>query len=1391
MAKRYFNWKLAIVLVIGLVVLGITAYGLRQWQRSRGAGRGLEAGNKAYNERKWEEAARDLGRYLTVASNDVPTLLKYADAQLNIRPTKRSNVRQAIAAYRNILITDENNSEAAMRLAELYLGMGMPGEAELIAGRALETSQSPKLRRMLAVALANQRKFKEAAEELKAIIKEYPEQILAYGVLGQLIEQRPADFSQAPQFWFDEAVKNNPSAAEAYIIRGAYYLRHRDRVKALADLEQAEKQDLSDPSIRLRLAMEFINTNALDKAEEHLVAVQMAEPANQALWQAWARLALRSQSKAKMLKVAETGLKELSSQPWDFMLVAAELFIRCGRLDSANDCISKLRQKDIAPATVAFLEGLVADQKQQGYEAVECWRRAMQLGNKSPQIRLAIVSALSRLGDMQSALQQLRTLVSERPDFLNGRLAFARMLAQTGDWAGAAEQARMASQISPDSLNAALLYIRTRIQLLQQSQADKDFPIWQDINEQLARLENATNGALEVRLLQFQLAMRLGNFTDAEALVTELKKAYPSQIKVAMAGVELLTTQDKTDEAILKLYDVSDAFPQSIIPLRYLASLLAAKDRRSECEKIIKDALTRMERTAAKRELGLLLAGFYNRWNEQEKRFQLLNSLVYDFPDDIILSRELLRCKKVIKNSDQAQQLVNRIKAIEGEEGWQWRYEQAKIWFAQENFKNRYPQIISLLKENLLANPDDQASRTLLAAAYGRAGQLRLAISTYSEALNRSPQDLRIIVPTVAALYKANEYGRADEILRRAANEKIFGPELRKLELKSHLRRGELNSASDILEELLIDDPNNQSIGLSLALLKMQQNRFTEADELLSKLKIAEPNSLSITVAQIELNIRQDKSAEALLLCDEVVNKFNNALAYILRARTYASLSQPGRAKKDFEYATVIEPNNAEAWIAKSDFYRSIGQFDKAIADIQKAISVAPDNLVVQKRAVLVFLASGNRDTIDEGKNILDNALAANPEDVELRLYKARSLLTEGTAPVIEEATYILQAITNDQPKLSDAWALLAEIALRQGQSAKAIDIALRGLVHRPNDKSLLLLKARSEAVRSPALAIPTLKALREIDPNDTNVVVRLANTYLASGKFEKAVNLLKTQLVSRSSAPDERKIRIGLAVALYKSGNKDEAEKEFDLLFQSAPDDPTPLLAQARLLKDDQLWGQLNQKVIDWRQNHSEDIRTPTAIARELATSENSQAKKTAENILRIILENNSDFTEALSLLAMLLQTTGRSAEAVPLYQQILELEPDNVITINNLAWIMCEEQGKYQQALELAQRGLRKAPDYIDLIDTRGVVYYKLGQYDKAIADFTRCTEMYPYGTPLAAASYLHLGKAEAAIGQRDKAIESLKKALELNTKIEGLSTADFTEAQRLLDELSKGGV
>jgi tetratricopeptide (TPR) repeat protein len=492
---------------------------------------------------------------------------------------------------------------------------------------------------------------------------------------------------------------------------------------------------------------------------------------------------------------------------------------------------------------------------------------------------------------------------------------------------------------------------------------------------------------------------------------------------------------------------------------------------------------------------------------------------------------------------------------------------------------------------------------------------------------------------------------------------------------------------------------------------------------------------------------------EALKLCDDMVNNLNNASAYIFRARINASIKRIDKAIEDFEQAAAIEPKNVELWLTKSEFYRSLGMPDKAIADIQNALSLDSSNIVIQKQAISLFLGSGNADKVLQGKTILDKALQSNRDDTDLRLFKVSLLLNEGTALAIEDAEQILREITDDQPETSRAWEFLGKISLGKGQAGKAMEIAFRGLSHTPNDKALLLLKAQAEATRSPILAIPTLKALRELDPNNTDAALLLAEIHIEVGEPEKAVNLLEALLVSRIGTPEERRIKIDLAVALYKNRNNADAQRKFNSLLKS-----------------------------------EKDSHTLVSIARSLKEINDRQAIKTAEDILRIVLKNESDSVGALTSLAILLQTSGRSDEAVPFYQTVLELQPNNRMVINNLAWLLCEDKGMFKEALQLAQKGLEMYPNYIDLIDTRGAIYYQMGEFDKAMEDFTKCIRLYPTGTPTVVGSHFRLAKTFAKLGQNAKAIEHLNQARKLQSQIGGLTTSELDEAQTLLTKLQE---
>jgi tetratricopeptide (TPR) repeat protein len=151
-------------------------------------------------------------------------------------------------------------------------------------------------------------------------------------------------------------------------------------------------------------------------------------------------------------------------------------------------------------------------------------------------------------------------------------------------------------------------------------------------------------------------------------------------------------------------------------------------------------------------------------------------------------------------------------------------------------------------------------------------------------------------------------------------------------------------------------------------------------------------------------------------------------------------------------------------------------------------------------------------------------------------------------------------------------------------------------------------------------------------------------------------------------------------------------------------------------------------------------------------------------------------------------MQSSGRSSDAQPLYEKAVQLDPGRVMVLNNLAWILCEDLKQYDRALPFADQAIQKRPDYFDAYDTRGVIYFRLNQLDKSLADLTRCIDEFPSGSAAVTGSYFHQGRTLAALQRKLEAMQALRKAIDLNSQTQALSAADLDEAKRLLEELSK---
>ena len=102
--------------------------------------------------------------------------------------------------------------------------------------------------------------------------------------------------------------------------------------------------------------------------------------------------------------------------------------------------------------------------------------------------------------------------------------------------------------------------------------------------------------------------------------------------------------------------------------------------------------------------------------------------------------------------------------------------------------------------------------------------------------------------------------------------------------------------------------------------------------------------------------------------------------------------------------------------------------------------------------------------------------------------------------------------------------------------------------------------------------------------------------------------------------------------------------------------------------------------------------------------------------NYQRGIQDNPREVTLCVSL-GSLFELRGDWQRAEDLYNEALQVQPDDAIAANNLAYLMLEHGGNVNVALTLAKTGQRGMPNVPSSADTLGWAYYYQGAYSSAI--------------------------------------------------------------------------
>jgi len=145
--------------------------------------------------------------------------------------------------------------------------------------------------------------------------------------------------------------------------------------------------------------------------------------------------------------------------------------------------------------------------------------------------------------------------------------------------------------------------------------------------------------------------------------------------------------------------------------------------------------------------------------------------------------------------------------------------------------------------------------------------------------------------------------------------------------------------------------------------------------------------------------------------------------------------------------------------------------------------------------------------------------------------------------------------------------------------------------------------------------------------------------------------------------------------------------------------------------------------------------------------------------------------------ILGSLMEAKGDQMKAMDEYKKALQLDPNNAVSANNLAYLMVQNGQNADVALTLAQTARHAMPDSAHTADTLAWVYYFKGNYYAARDLLEGALRINPDNPSM----NLHLGMTYSKMNDKNNAMQYLKKAAALQPNSTTSQTAN-AELMRL---------
>lgn len=643
-----------------------------------------------------------------------------------------------------------------------------------------------------------------------------------------------------------------------------------------------------------------------------------------------------------------------------------------------------------------------------------------------------------------------------------------------------------------------------------------------------------------------------------------------------------------------------------------------------------------------------------------------------------------------------------------------------------------------------------------------RKGEFTKARDGVEEVLRAVPNHLPAALLAGSVYMRLNEQGRAQQYLETVLSRVPGQPLASRLMAASLLASGEPTRARDLLQPVL-ETANGDNATLTLAgQTYLATGDFERASEYFAKVVAAEPENVA---ARTRLGV----------------------------ARLAEGDTQ--RAFEDLEAASAQDAQASEPDFALILAHLRRGEFDQALAAQQQLERKQPDN--PQTYNLKGGILQAKRDAVG-ARAAFEKALSLRPDFLSAAVNLARLDVAEKQPEVAKQR---FEKIIADNPKNVDAYLLLADLLARIGAPAADIE-ALLERAGQANPTAVAPKLAQANHLlrtNAPAKALTIVHALSVAHPDNPAVIGALGSAQAAAGEQQQAISTLNrlARLQPQSAAPlvaladvqratrDSAGAEQSLRRALTLQPNALEAQQRLILLLQEGKrgDDALKVAREVQAQRPDEAIGFVFEGDILVANGRWQDAadRFAKAQARQPggsvavklhAAQTRAGAAAAADKTAADWLAKDKQDLVMRGYLAEKALADKRYAAAAELYQDMLDIRPDNPMFLNNLAWVA--GQLKRPDAIPMAQQALDLAPGNPAILDTLGVLQVDAGQVDTGLDNLRKAVELAPDVAPLRlnlAKSYIKVGKKDEARRELDTLLAKAQSGTPLHNELSAL--------------------